>query len=96
MELVQRGLNVTPVIDRKYFHSIYFREPGRVLFEVARDSPGFTVDESLADLGTALRLPPWLEGEREALERMLPQLTLPPRERVDSAEKVGDGKLKKE
>ena len=63
--------------DRRYFHSVYFREPGGVLFEVATDPPGFTADESLAELGTALRLPPWLESERQMLEQRLPSLSLP-------------------
>jgi catechol 2,3-dioxygenase-like lactoylglutathione lyase family enzyme len=75
--LIQRGLNVTPVIDRQYFHSIYFREPGGVLFEIATDPPGFTVDEPLDELGTHLKLPPWLEGVRGELERVLPPLTRP-------------------
>jgi glyoxalase family protein len=76
-QLVERGLDVTPVLDRQYFHSIYFREPGGVLFEIATDPPGFTRDEDVARLGSALRLPPWLEGEREEIERRLPELKLP-------------------
>ena len=75
--LIARGLNVTPVIDRQYFHSIYFREPGGVLFEIATDSPGFTLDEPLDELGTHLKLPPWLEDARGELERVLPPLTRP-------------------
>ncbi|HET9783527.1 MAG TPA: ring-cleaving dioxygenase [Terriglobales bacterium] len=67
-------LNVTPVIDREYFRSIYFREPGGVLFEIATDPPGFTVDEPLAELGGTLRLPPWLEPERQRIEAVLPPL----------------------
>jgi glyoxalase family protein len=70
-------LNVTPVMDRKYFHSIYFREPGGVLFEIATDLPGFTVDEPVEQLGTHLELPPWLEPYREELEQVLPPLRLP-------------------
>lgn len=70
------GLNVTPVIDRCYFRSIYFREPGGVLFELATDAPGFAVDESPAALGEQLQLPPWLEPERERIEKLLPPLTL--------------------
>jgi glyoxalase family protein len=58
--LVGQDLNVTPIIDRHYFHSIYFREPGGVLLEIATDPPGFTVDELLMRLGRALKLPPWL------------------------------------
>jgi glyoxalase family protein len=76
-ELVDEGLDVTPVIDRQYFHSIYFREPGGVLFEIATDPPGFLVDESLLELGRQLRLPPWLEPRRELIESRLPTLKLP-------------------
>ena len=75
-ESLARGLQVTPVRDRNYFHSVYFREPGGVLFEVATDPPGFAIDESVAELGTSLRLPEWLEPERAALESTLPRLTL--------------------
>lgn len=70
--------NVTPIIDRKYFHSIYFREPGGVLFEIATDPPGFTVDEPLDRLGSSLVLPPWLEPARQELQRLLPAIKLPP------------------
>jgi glyoxalase family protein len=73
------GLNVTPVLDRQYFESIYFREPGGVLFEIATDPPGFTLDEPPESLGTALKLPPWLEPHRRELERALPPLTVDPR-----------------
>ena len=76
-ELGDLGLGVSPVMDRTYFHSIYFREPGGVLFEIATDGPGFTDDEPLADLGHALKLPPGLETHRGAVERALPPLTLP-------------------
>jgi glyoxalase family protein len=75
--LVSEGLNVTPVLDRRYFHSIYFREPGGVLFEIATDAPGFATDEPVETLGTRLQLPPWLESEREWIEQKLPPLTLP-------------------
>lgn len=71
------GLNVTPIIDRKYFHSIYFHEPGGVLFEIATDPPGFTVDEPADQLGTCLNLPPWLEPLRGEIEQALPPVTLP-------------------
>src|SRR6059058_1561337 len=71
------NFNVTPVMDRKYFHSIYFREPGGILFEIATDPPGFTVDESVEQLGTRLELPPWLEPYREELEQVLPAVRLP-------------------
>jgi glyoxalase family protein len=71
------GLHVTDVKDRNYFHSIYFREPGGILFEIATDPPGFTVDEPLATLGTDLKLPEWLEPHRTHIEAQLPPLTLP-------------------
>jgi len=70
------GLHVTPVLDRQYFHSIYFREPGGVLFEIATDPPGFILDESVASLGSALKLPPWLESDRDRIARRLPRLEL--------------------
>jgi glyoxalase family protein len=69
--------NVTPIIDRTYFHSIYFREPGGVLFEIATDPPGFAVDEPAGKIGTSLVLPAWLETERNELERILPPIRLP-------------------
>jgi glyoxalase family protein len=72
--LVERGFNVTPVLDRNYYRSIYFREPGGVLFEIATDLPGFTVDEPLDELGTRLQLPPLLEELRGELENTLPPL----------------------
>jgi len=73
-ELVQLGYDVTPVRDRTYFQSIYFREPGGVLFEVATMSPGFSYDEPPDRLGTALQLPPWEEPNRPAIEAALPRL----------------------
>jgi glyoxalase family protein len=73
-ELVSAGLNVSPVIDRNYFHSIYYREPGGVLFEIATDPPGFAVDESPDTLGSKLMLPEWLESHRSALEAALPPI----------------------
>jgi glyoxalase family protein len=76
-QLVDLGLNVTPVIDRTYFHSIYFREPGGVLFEIATEPPGFTYDEKLEELGTHLRLPPWLESARPQIEKVLPPIQVP-------------------
>lgn len=69
-----RGLEVTPVVDRHYFTSVYFREPGGVLFEVATDGPGFAQTESPEELGSGLVLPPWLEDRREELEAELPPL----------------------
>ncbi len=71
------GLDVTPVIDRRYFHSIYFREPGGVLFEIATDAPGFAVDEPPGELGTHLMLPPRYETQRRAIERVLPPISVP-------------------
>ncbi len=71
-DLIAAGLNVTPVLDRQYFRSIYFREPGGVLFEIATDGPGMLVDETPETLGSALRLPPWLEGQRSEIESALP------------------------
>ncbi|KAF2514740.1 ring-cleaving dioxygenase [Flavobacterium zhairuonense] len=65
------GLQITPQIDRQYFHSLYFREPGGVLFEIATDNPGFTVDESLEELGKNLKLPAQYEPQREAIEAHL-------------------------
>jgi glyoxalase family protein len=70
-------LNPTPVIDRTYFHSVYFREPGGILFELATDPPGFTIDEKPEDLGKQLRLPKWLEPMRGRLEQVLPPVNIP-------------------
>jgi len=69
------GARPTPVIDRFWFKSVYFREPGGVLFELATDGPGFAVDEHAAHLGETLVLPPWLEPQRDAIEAALPPLT---------------------
>lgn len=69
--IVKRMLNPTPVLDRNYFTSIYFREPGGVLFEVATAGPGFTIDENIAHLGEALKLPPQFEKNRAHLEQTL-------------------------
>jgi glyoxalase family protein len=77
--IVKADLNVTPVIDRNYFHSIYFREHGGVLFEVATDNPGFAIDEPPEQLGTRLALPPWLEDSRAEIEKNLPPVSLPRR-----------------
>jgi glyoxalase family protein len=71
------GFGVTPVRDRQYFHSIYFRSPGGVLFEVATDAPGFLYDEPVEMLGRELRLPPWLEAHRPDIEAALPVIYLP-------------------
>ncbi|MEV8272301.1 ring-cleaving dioxygenase [Microbacterium sp. NPDC077184] len=76
-ELVSRGHQVTEILDRQYFTSIYFREPGGVLFEIATDTPGFDIDEPLLELGRALKLPPWLEPSREAIEAAVVPVQLP-------------------
>ena len=73
-KLLSLGYNVTPQLDRNYFKSVYFREPGGVLFEIATDSPGFAVDEDLADLGRGLMLPDWLEFRRGEIESVLPPI----------------------
>jgi glyoxalase family protein len=74
--LARRGLHVTPVQDRQYFRSIYFREPGGVLFEIATEPPGFMLDESLELLGTELKLPAWLEPMRDRIESTLPPINV--------------------
>ena len=76
-KLVVDGYNVSPVMDRTYFHSIYYREPGGILFEIATDPPGFALDEPPEHLGERLMLPPQYEAHRELIERSLPKLTLP-------------------
>lgn len=76
-ELVGRGLRVTEILDRQYFTSIYFREPGGVLFEIATDTPGFDIDEPLLELGRSLKLPPWLEPSREDIENSVARIQLP-------------------
>ena len=75
-QIVDLGLNVTPVIDRQYFHSIYFREPNGILFEIATDGPGFTADEPIDHLGESLKLPPQYEPHRGEIERVLPPLSI--------------------
>ena len=69
------GARPTEVIDRFWFQSVYFREPGGALFEVATDGPGFSVDEASESLGERLILPPWLEPRRPEIERALPKLS---------------------
>ncbi|HYE54463.1 MAG TPA: ring-cleaving dioxygenase [Chitinophagaceae bacterium] len=69
-----RGLGITPKIDRNYFYSLYFREPGGVLFEIATDNPGFMADEPVDELGTHLKLPPQYEPQRAVIEKVLPVL----------------------
>lgn len=75
-QLLEAGYHVTPVQDRNYFHSIYFREPGGVLFEIATNPPGFAVDEPVAELGKALKLPPQYEPRRAMLETQLPKIVI--------------------
>jgi len=75
--LVRLGVPVTEVLDRQYFQSIYFREPGGVLYEIATIPPGFLVDESRERLGTALKLPPWEEPHRKLIEAGLPAVSHP-------------------
>ncbi len=70
-KIAAAGLQITPQIDRNYFHSLYFREPGGVLFEIATENPGFTVDESLEELGKHLKLPPQYEPQRKKIEAHL-------------------------
>jgi glyoxalase family protein len=75
--IAENDLRVTPVIDRQYFQSIYFREPGHVLFEFATDQPGFTADEPLAELGTTLKLPAQYEHKRDVIVMATPKIKLP-------------------
>jgi len=70
-KILLRGLYPTEVVDRIYFHSIYFREPGGILFEIATDPPGFMIDESFENLGTELKLPAWHEPKRKIIEQIL-------------------------
>jgi glyoxalase family protein len=81
-QIVGLRLDVTPVIDRFYFHSIYFREPGGILFEIATEGPGFTVDEPAKDLGQTLKLPPQYEQHRAEIERVLPPILLEPKSKA--------------
>jgi glyoxalase family protein len=83
-KIIKAGLNATPIIDRFYFHSVYFREPGGILFEIATDPPGFTVDEMEEDLGSHLVLPPWLESIRRELEKILPPVSLPNKKGINN------------
>ncbi len=71
------GLGSSGIVDRHYFHSVYFREPGGILYELATDTPGFTVDGPVEELGRRIILPPWLEGQREAIEAQLTPLPDP-------------------
>jgi glyoxalase family protein len=73
-KLIKKGLGPTPVIDRNYFNSVYFREPGGVLFEIATDNPGFAVDEPVETLGQDLKLPSQYESHRSEIEKILPKI----------------------
>jgi glyoxalase family protein len=75
--VAEKGARPTPVIDRFWFKSVYFKEPGGVLFELATEGPGFAVDEDPAHLGGSLVLPPWLEPNRAEIEEQLPPLVMP-------------------
>jgi glyoxalase family protein len=76
-QLSKAGRDVTPVLDRQYFHSVYFREPGGILFEIATNPPGFATDEEPAHLGEALKLPAWYEPQRSMIEAALTPIQLP-------------------
>lgn len=76
-EIEAKGIDITPVIDRQYFRSVYFREPGGVLFEIATEGPSFTIDEPAAELGARLMLPPAYEPRRQEIEDALPVVRLP-------------------
>ena len=80
MQIENAGTGATPVIDRFWFKSVYFREPGGVLFELATDGPGFAADEDPSHLGESLVLPPWLEASRARIEEVLPSLRKPARD----------------
>lgn len=75
-KVIEMGLNPTEIIDRHWFHSVYFRSPGGVLFEIATDGPGYDVDEDPDKLGQKLILPPWLESKREIIEKRLPEINV--------------------
>ena len=76
-DLIRKNIQVTDVVDRNYFHSIYFHEPGNVLFEIATDPPGFSIDEKPEELGKSLRLPQWFESSRAEIEAKLPKIKIP-------------------
>jgi glyoxalase family protein len=73
-KVMGKGLHPSPIIDRHWFKSVYFREPSGVLFEIASDGPGYAVDEVFEELGETLILPPWLEPRRKIIEDNLPDL----------------------
>lgn len=87
-KIIKSGLEPTPVMDRVYFHSVYFHEPGGVLFEIATYNPGITIDEKSEELGTHLALPPWLESLREDLVKILPPVRLPDRREARNSTRI--------
>ncbi len=82
--IIKVGLNATPIIDRNYFNSVYFREPGDILFEIATNTPGFLVDQKPEELGQKLILPKWLEYKRIYIEKTLPPIKLPSNENANA------------
>jgi glyoxalase family protein len=90
--VLEGGSRPTPVIDRFWFKSVYFPEPGGVLFELATEGPGFAVDEDPAHLGESLVLPPWLEPKRAQIEAELPRLTPPRKSQIPKTKSQGDSK----
>lgn len=85
--LQKRGYGVSPVMDRQYFHSIYFRAPSGVLFEIATDAPGFAYDEPVEELGAALKLPAWLEPQRSQIEHSVLPVVLKPIEPIKEGDR---------
>jgi len=83
-KIINTALDATPVIDRTYFDSVYFREPRGTLFEIATDPPCFMVDQKNEDLGQKLMLPTWLEPDRKYLEKVLPKVTAPALDKLSS------------
>jgi hypothetical protein len=82
--IANAGLRPTPQIDRFWFRSVYYKEPGGVLFELATDGPGFDRDEDMEHLGEQLILPPWLETQRTEIEAALPPLEIPNTRAIDN------------
>ncbi|TCI63913.1 VOC family protein [Exiguobacterium sp. SH3S1] len=80
--IFDRGLSPTEVRERHYFRSVYFHDEGRILHELATDAPGFLVDETIDELGSALKLPDWLEVDRDKITRTLPIITIPRGDRI--------------
>ncbi|WP_214889453.1 VOC family protein [Exiguobacterium sp. s142] len=80
--IFDRGLRPTEVRERHYFRSVYFHDEGRILHELATDAPGFLVDETIDELGSALKLPDWLEVDRDKITRTLPTITIPRGDRI--------------